>query len=158
MESYEEKRVTAATQAALIQQELLAKAHAQQEASRIVADEAFRKMKIQIKEKERADYKARTVEERRRVELEIVLRAKEAQRAAAELKEAEARAKAAEEAWRIRMIEARRNAREEQERIRLEVMVKIESGSEAARIQAEANLRAQQLRETAYAQLRSSAQ
>lgn len=50
------------------------------------------------------------------------------------MKEAEQRARAAEHAWKIRMIEARKNAHAEQERIRLEVMQKIKYGAEAARI------------------------
>lgn len=45
---------------------------------------------------------------------------------------------------------AREQARREQERIRIEVMTRITQGSEAARIQAEAELRAKTLRMTAY--------
>ena len=51
--------------------------------------------------------------------MEIVIRAKEAQRAAKELRDAEARAKAAQIAWDNKMKAAREDARREQERIRL---------------------------------------
>jgi len=88
--------------------------------------------------------------EKKRIQTEIVLRAKEAQRAATLLKNAEARSEAAKQVWKRKMAEARQTAREEQERVRLEVELKIKSGAEAALIQAEAALRAKTLRETAF--------
>lgn len=51
--------------------------------------------------------------------MEIVIRAKEAQRAAMELRNAEARARAAQMAWDKKMREAREEARSEQKRIRI---------------------------------------
>ena len=85
-----------------------------------------------------------------KTQLEIIVRAKEAQRAANAFREAEAKVKAAQQAWAAKMKEARENARAETLRIRKEVMIRIQEGSEAAGIQAEATLRAKQLRIVAY--------
>jgi hypothetical protein len=84
------------------------------------------------------------------------LHAKAAQRAATELKEAEARSAAAKLAWKNKMEEARRTAIVETEKVRKMVELKISSGAEAALIQAEAKLRAKTLRETAYQEAISS--
>ena len=57
---------------------LLEQARAAQEAARQVADAAFTKMKIEIEKKREEQYKLKTLEEQRKIELDIVRRAKEA--------------------------------------------------------------------------------
>lgn len=94
-------------------------------------------MKKQIDSKKTVNVSAES-SERKRYDLEIILRAKEAKRAALELKKVEARAKAVEEAWSLRLLEARKNAKAEQERLRIQVMKQIKEGNMAALIKAEA--------------------
>lgn len=100
----------------------------------VAANKAFMRMKKEINKRELTVGSTKEMSERKKIELEIVLRAKEAKAAAAALKEAEAKAKAAEIAWETRLAEARENAKNEQERVRKEVMAKIQTGAEAARI------------------------
>lgn len=76
--------------------------------------------------------------QKKKIMMEILLRAEEAKRAAEKLKEAERRSKAAKLAWTKTMTLALENSKREQERIRLEVEQKISHGAEAARIKAEA--------------------
>ena len=59
------------------------------------------------------------------IQLEIIVRAKEAQRAANALREAEVRVKAEQKAWDNKMRIARDNARAETLRIKNEVMLRI---------------------------------
>jgi len=70
-------------------------------------------MKEQINKKKDAEFRTKTMMEKKRIQTEIVLRAKEAQRAATLLKEAEARSEAAKQVWKRKMEEARQTAREE---------------------------------------------
>ena len=95
--------------------------------------------------------------EQRKIQLEIIIRSKEAQAAAKKLQEAEDRAKAAQISWDAKMVQIREAAKRAQEQDRIEVIAKITSGAEAARIQAEARLRAKVLRETAYKQAMAQA-
>lgn len=92
------------------------------------AMESFAKMKLQIeKEKELKQKKART-DKTNAVNLEVVMRAKEAARAAQALRRAELRVKAAKEAWKIKLQDARTRSIAETNEIRLAVMKRISHG------------------------------
>ena len=57
---------------------MLEKANQERMKAKLAADAAFNKMKIQINKKKKENYGLQNVSERRRIELQIVMRAKEA--------------------------------------------------------------------------------
>jgi len=74
----------------------------------------FTKMKISIAEKKNVlVFNAKTMAEKKKIMMVILLRAEEAKRAAESLKEAERRSKAAKLAWTKTMKEALLNSRKE---------------------------------------------
>lgn len=78
------------------------------------ATDMFTKMKISIAEKKNVlVFNAKTMAEKKKIMMVILLRAEEAKRAAESLKEAERRSKAAKLAWTKTMKEALLNSRKE---------------------------------------------
>lgn len=83
------------------------KARAEEKEAKARADLAFKKMKQEIKERGQENVRKMNQIERQKIQTEILKSAKEAKQAADQLLAYERKAKAAAEAWKIKMQEAR---------------------------------------------------
>jgi len=101
---------------------LLAKAKLKLTSSQKAANDALALMQAEVKKKESMGFVDAPAAERQKIQMQIVIRAKEAQAAAAKLKEAQMKAQAAETSWALKMKEIRLQVAKQQETTRLAVM------------------------------------